>query len=126
MDPHPKRINQAEKYEFFDRKTNRVVTARADALLDKTPVESKYVAPDSKEKTVYDTSQTRAERAQGGDEGHIMVLSTEVQAGETPDVRPSTRLAEKSDVYFYDPQRDAITFKWKDGKWEPFTGPIRQ
>ncbi len=110
----------------IDPSTNQVVTARPDAFLGDIPVESKYVDAGSKDQVVYDTTQTRAEREMGGEEGHIMVLSQKVKAGEPPaELRPSRPLADKSDVYFFDPGLKKITFRWetRSSSWVPSTGP---
>jgi hypothetical protein len=119
--------NQYNQTTYYDAPTNSVVTARADAFVGDTPVESKYVDANSVEQTVYDTAQTRAERAQGGDAGHIMVLSQKVPAGQPPaSLKPSAPLARESTVYFFDPGQNAITYKWNKitSTWGEYSGPI--
>jgi hypothetical protein len=115
---------QYKTVKYFDEKTNRVITARADATLGEIPVESKYISPESRERVVYDTTQTRAERSQHPQKKHLMVLSTDVPPGTEPTVTPSRILRERSTVLFYDPAKDAITFEWskEEDRWIKIEG----
>jgi hypothetical protein len=118
---------QYDEFTYYDKKTNKVVTTRPDAKLGDATVESKYIDPESTDQTVYDTAQTRAQPAQGGKAGHVMILSTKVEAGKPPaKLRPSAPLADSgSQIYFFDPVLDTITYEWnnKAATWLPSKGP---
>ena len=115
-----------KQFDFYDKPTNQVVTTRPDAFLGDTPVESKYVDADSQEQVVYDTPQTRAEKAMGGEAGHTILLSQKVEPGQPPPkLRPSRPLATDREVYFYDPALKKITYRWNNdaGVWVESAGP---